>query len=465
MDLQKIKAVLAATDGVHGWLLRRVETDSMTVIRLPWIVTVDGDRFVRHPNPRPREVIRVPSEEVWVTVYSRHQLDGAEMMGEASGQLLSDDPSVVRAVVTDLLGAARRQSNVPFSLPDAALAYPRVDLVDPGIHAATPEARLARVQEFAEAVLTAAEGEPAVSVSNLETFAHRIVTEFETSTGLALTFPSTRVDAEVCLIARLDDGRVAEHTARPTARRMVDLDAAGLVHRYAGYARGMATAGAPPSWSGPVVLLGDAVAQVLGLNAGPFPFHAGARAVHEGMSRYAEGKPVHGDTPLRGDALTLASDPLIAFGARSQPFSIVDGSPSRPVVLVRDGCWDDLLGTLRYYDYLGLTARGRQPSGASGNTVIPAGAHASAALLDEGRVVVVRALSDFRAEAASGDFACEVRLGAVRELGRETPFKGGLLIGNYFAALADIRLSCETTVMDDYHGPAVVRFGALTVAG
>jgi hypothetical protein len=45
------------------------------------------------------------------------------------------------------------------------------------------------------------------------------------------------------------------------------------------------------------------------------------------------------------------------------------------------------------------------------------------------------------------------------------PFRGGLLIGNWFAALADIRLSQETMVMDDYYGPSAIRVGDLQVAG
>ena len=46
-----------------------------------------------------------------------------------------------------------------------------------------------------------------------------------------------------------------------------------------------------------------------------------------------------------------------------------------------------------------------------------------------------------------------------------TPFKGGLLIGNWFDALADIRLSSETIAQDGYYGPSAIRVGNLQVAG
>jgi len=96
---------------------------------------------------------------------------------------------------------------------------------------------------------------------------------------------------------------------------------------------------------------------------------------------------------------------------------------------------------------------------------VPAGSAKTADLLDSSKVVVVRAFSDFRADDASGDFASEIRLGEVRENGKVAQFKGGLLIGNWFTALANVRLSAETTALDGYYGPAAIRIGSLKVAG
>jgi predicted Zn-dependent protease len=77
----------------------------------------------------------------------------------------------------------------------------------------------------------------------------------------------------------------------------------------------------------------------------------------------------------------------------------------------------------------------------------------------------VKAFSDFRADPTSGDFASEIRLGEVREDGTAVPFKGGLLIGNWFDAMADARLSSETIALDGYYGPSTIRLGSLQVAG
>jgi predicted Zn-dependent protease len=187
--------------------------------------------------------------------------------------------------------------------------------------------------------------------------------------------------------------------------------------------------------------------------------------VYEKMSRYVKGKPAWGDKPLQGDAVTIFSDPLVPFGPRSQIVSLVDAAPVRRIALLKEGCYDELLGGYRYYHYLGLLEQGIKPPGLPGNTAVLAGKARAADLLGSGRVVAVKAFSDFRADPTSGDFASEIRLGEVREDGTATPFKGGLLIGNWFDAMAVVRLSSETIALDGYYGPSAVRIGSLKLAG
>ena len=473
MDFNKIKSIVAGTAmalpaerglDVAGWTLRRIETDATTVIRLPGIYTTREGKFLRQPNPHPREVIISPSEEVWVTVYGRHKADGNEYMGEAAGQFVSDDEPAVKETLATLAAAACSQPNKPYPFSDTGTVFPPVELADHELLELSYAALLARVQRFSDAVLSAAAAEFGIEVSNLEVFVRRMRNRIETSSGITLEYPATRTDAEVCFIARFKD-KVAEHTGRPHARRLIDLKPTELAKLYSGYARDIALAGPPPQYEGPVVLMGEAAFHGLCLDASPLPFHCGARPLYEKMSRYEKGKPVSGDTPITGDPLTVVSDPLVPFGSSSTIFSLQDGSPVRRATLVKDGLYEELLGSRRFYDYLGLLAQGIQPSGPQGNTVIPAGRHPTAELLTSDKVAVVRAFSDFRADMTSGDFACEIRLGEVREGGKTTPFKGGLLIGNWFTAMADVRLSKETMVMDDYHGPSAVRFGHLQVAG
>jgi predicted Zn-dependent protease len=462
MDFNKIREIVARTEGLTGWYLRRTETEATTVIRLPSIYTTQNGQFVRHPNPFPREVITAPSEEVWVTAYCRYTADGNDYIGEAVGQFVSDDEAAVSETLAGLIAAARTQPNKPYPLVDKTAVYPQVELADHELLELSPPALLARVQHFSETVLTTAAPELGVEVSNLEVFVKQIRNRIATGSGIALEYPTTLANAEICFIARFGD-KVAEHTARPHARRLRDLDPEVLVEMGADHARGIAQAGPPPQHAGPVVLAGDAAHDFMLLDAQPLSWHCNGRAVYEKMSRYASGKPATGDKPLTGDAVTIFSDPLVPFGPGSRIEG--DAQPARRVCLLKDGCYDEILGGLRYYHYLGLLEQGEKPSGPAGNTVVPAGPHRTAELLGPGRTIVVRSFSDFRADPTSGDFASEIRLGEIREDGTVKPFKGGLLIGNWFDALADIKLSSETMAQDGYYGPSTIRVGNLQVAG
>jgi predicted Zn-dependent protease len=471
MDFNKIKSIVAGAAmtlpeerglDVAGWSLRRIETDATTVIRLPGIYTTKNGQFVRHPNPFPREVINAPGEEMWVTVYGRHTESGTEYMGEALGQFVSENEAAVKETLTSLAAAACGQPNKPYPLVDKTAVYPQVLLADHGLLDVSHPVLLVRVQQFSDAVLAAAEGELGVDVSNLEVFVRRMRNRVETSSGIAIEFPSTRANAEICFVARFGD-KVAEHTARTHARRLIDLDPTELVAAGADHARGICQAGPPPQFSGPVVLSGEAAHDFMLLEAQPLSWHCNGRAVYEKMSRYDKGKPVWGDKPLLGEAVTIFSDPLVPFG----PDSCIEGDaqPARRICLLKDGCYDEILGGLRYYHYLGLLEQGARPSGPPGNTVVAAGKNHTVDLLGPERTVVVRSFSDFHADPTSGDFASEIRLGEVRENGGATPFKGGLLIGNWFGALADVKFSSETVAQDGYYGPSAIRVGNLQIAG
>jgi len=65
----------------------------------------------------------------------------------------------------------------------------------------------------------------------------------------------------------------------------------------------------------------------------------------------------------------------------------------------------------------------------------------------------------------SGDFAAEIRLGYIIKNGKKKPFKGGMFTGNMFELIKDMWLSKETTNMQCYHGPKVVRFEKGMVSG
>ncbi len=462
MDIDKIKAVLNKEQGIAHWFLRRYQNEATTIIRLPNLVTVKDGKLHQIPNPDPREVISAPTEDIWLVVYSESEHDGKTYMGEAIGQLLSDDESALHQTITPLVAGAKSQKNQPYSLPPGSSEYPEVELADPDLMSASQPELLSQVQEFNNTVIAAAQKKESVQVSNLELFVHRTQAHVATSTGVNLNYPKTRVDTEICFVARPDDRHIGEYTARLHARRFQDLNPETIAELCAGNARAIALAGKPPDFSGPVVLLAEAAADVFTSN--PVLFHANARFVFEKSSRYEHGKPVTGDTDIKGEKLTMVADPLLPFGHSSEVCSAYDATPARKVTLVKDGNYEGLRGLRKYVEYLGLLDKGIGPALPDCNMVIAPGKHKTEHLMD-GPVIVVRAFSDWSVDFTSGDFACEIRLGELRKDGKVVPFKGGLLVGNFFQALADVNYSEETLRHGSYYGPKAVRFNNLKVAG
>jgi predicted Zn-dependent protease len=465
MDINRIASALDRAEGISAWLLHHQVRDETTVIRLPGIYSVAAGRLRVEANPHPREVISVRSESAHARVFSEFRADGEAWRGDAWGQLETDEETALPPVLAGLVAAARSQQNRPFPLPGPDEEYPDTALADPDLAGQDAAARLDRARAFIDAVVAATARLDRIAVSNVELFIHRLDTRFRTSAGIALDYPATRVSTEVCFLARPGGDKVGEHTARLEARRLADLDPAAIVAEYGIAARDIALAGPPPDFTGLVTLTGEAAADFFRLANSPAGFHAGSRSVHEKTSRYEAGRPAHAGE-LRGEPLNLTSDPLVPLGLASARHNLADGGAARPVTICRDGNWDGLLGTRRYHHLLGLLDKGIPPPGPAGNTIIPAGPTPLRDLTCvTGDSVVVRAFSAFEVDPNSGRFACEIRLGETRRGDDATPFTGGLLVGEWFAAIADANYSQEMQVRGGYRGPLAVRFNSLKVAG
>ena len=103
-------------------------------------------------------------------------------------------------------------------------------------------------------------------------------------------------------------------------------------------------------------------------------------------------------------------------------------------------------------------------TGQFGDVELAPGPTPAAELLKEDHVEIVD-FSWFNPDLISGDFSCEIRLGYVVEGGERKPFKGGMLVGNFLDALADVRWSADTGFYGNYLGPTTARFSELVVAG
>ncbi len=85
--------------------------------------------------------------------------------------------------------------------------------------------------------------------------------------------------------------------------------------------------------------------------------------------------------------------------------------------------------------------------------------------MSDDKIVVIKMFSAWTTNPTNGAFACEIQLGEIRENGKVMPFKGGMLIGNYFKMFSQVKLSAETTRVNNYYGPLSAWFDNLQIAG
>ena len=187
-------------------------------------------------------------------------------------------------------------------------------------------------------------------------------------------------------------------------------------------------------------------------------FRTGAYAAYQKLAALAMGETVH-HGERRGEALSLESDGLVAFGLSTAPFDD-EGIPSRRLAVVRDGEVAARWATQQYAEYLGMEA-----TGAFANTRVGCGTRSRAELLADGPVLEVVAFSAFDPDSVTGDFGAEVRLGYLHGAGGPVPVKGGSVSGNVFQALARAWYSKEEATHEAYVGPAAVRLEELSIAG
>ena len=161
---------------------------------------------------------------------------------------------------------------------------------------------------------------------------------------------------------------------------------------------------------------------------------------------------------VSGDDLNAWADRTLAFGMESSAFDS-DGIPAQRVPLVENNNLVNYIADQRFGSYLGI-----KPTGAFGNLELAPGTKSKTELMAEPYLEIAE-YSWFNPNPITGDFACEIRLGYEVRDGERIPFKGGMLVGNFLDALADVYWSSETGSYGNYQGPQAARFNDLKVAG
>jgi len=408
----------------------------------------------------------VSSEEASITL---HNLHTPHTLGDAGRALGSATLTILPAELTDQdrLRARLREGalmasltdNQPFTLPGMpAQGYPTVDVDDVGL-GASMITQAERIGQQLRGALRLASG---VRLGSAEIYATRAQRVISNSQGLRASKLETSAFLDLALIAGEGD-RVAEFHAELRRRRLSDLHVERIAAAYGAFALHALRAVPPDPWSGPVVLSGEAAAQLFNppfFSSSPFVSHASAELAYRKMSRFTVGDLVTPAEP-RGDRLTLVSDATRPFGVRTSAWDHY-GTPARNVTLIENGVFQRRWADIHYAQYLGV-----EPTGDIGNLTISRGATPLERLRStaHGPVYEVVAFAWFDPDPVTGDFSAEIRLGYRHDASGVTPIKGGSLVGNVFSAFGDARFSAEPFTDGVYYGPAAIRFADLTITG
>jgi predicted Zn-dependent protease len=435
---QIVEALNKRTD-LAGWTVRHVRTHGTQIYAVP--KGIESERAV-YDERYLIDVLRNTSAQ-----------DGSPAVGSGNASLLpgEDIPSAIEQATL----VAGLVANPVHGLPGPA-AMPEVPLCDAGLQKDASGA----MRLIMENIRTAAGKYPEVRLTAAESFGELQTTHLVNSRGLDVEQETTQVDIEFVLNGR-KGGREAETFEAYTRRRISDLDLEGVIQSKARCTLDALSAGASPaSWQGPVVLSGDVLAVFLAgddLNGSVIQTLSSAASKYSRMSPWEIGQPVFkGD--VNGDPLTVWANRQLPFGSASDCFD-AEGLPAQRLDLIHENTLGAFSASQRYADYLQIPA-----TGAFGNIELPAGKTPAARLLAEPYVEIVQ-FSWFNPDPITGDFATEIRFGYLVENGQRKPFKGGLLVGNYMDALANVRWSAETGFFGAYLGPQTACFNELKIAG
>lgn len=437
--MDQVIARLAETPGVNDWLVRQIE---MTEHQFYLIgATPESQRTVRNV-------------ELEVSVYNDHpprgpQGDGQPMRGSSRVTLLPADLPALDDRLRDAVFMASLTDNAMFSLPGPA-EFPAVETADPAL-LADPSATL---QQVGTAVEQAVAAERDVRLSSAEVYLRERHVTLRNSRGASGTHHGTNLALDLVIIAGQGPDEAERHIGIK-CRRRADMDIQAEIARYAQQARDGQHAILPQARTGPVVISGEAIRELLF----PLLLHTGAEFHYMGLSSLRIGEPVFRG-PIQGDALTMISDGLLPYGSRTAPFD-GDGVPRQTTTLIQDGILQTLWAEHRYAEYLDIPATG----GFANGRLLP-GATPVEDLLAGDDVTHVVSFSWLNPDPITGKFSGEIRLAYQRRgSGEWVPAKGGAVSGDVFTAFANAHLSAETQFLDDYLGPKAIRFEELAVAG
>jgi len=329
--------------------------------------------------------------------------------------------------------------------------YPPLRMVDRGLHRDASGA----IESLWEPMRLLFACDRKHKLSTAEIFITSAEHYLRNSRGCAGRYESTRLFLDFVITASSGEEEAESH-GEYVVRFRKDLPLESILQRHCTFAHDKLGASMAPSGSYPVIISFDALVPLFE----PFIFHSSGKAVDMRISQFQQGKSVFKGECRAGDRLTITSDPRNTSGLNSFPYDRF-GVSSQKVSLIRDGIFLNAWATSDYADYLGI-----QPTGELGNIIVESGSAGLEEMLRvQERLLHVVEFSFMHPEQTTGDFVDEIRLGYMKEKGKNVAVRGGSVSGNVFSAFTGALLSMERYHSGHYLGPRSAKFMDLSISG
>ena len=399
-----------------------------------------------------------------LTVYVDSDMGGKKFRGEATvGIQPSHTKAEIEAKIRQAVFAASKSKNTWFDLPGPAAA--KVSLPPSGFEGLAADARMEALRSALyapEAGVAARNGDgpiqsaPIPRINSLELFLSKEERTFANSKGLEFSGVKWRGYSEFVVEADSAQGPVELFDdiefSDPDEARLREATGSRLAQ-----VSDRALATPMPSLSGiPVILsgkeaedlfawfFGNSTTSAIFTKASPFSLGAYVQA------------PEHGGEAA--DPLDIWAEPYLRGLAASSPFD-ADGFPLERTQVIQGGYLRNLVGPIRYADWLGVERKGSFPL----FSVSPG----SLTLADMKAKPYLEPVmfSDFRLDPVTGDFGAEMRLAYWFDGERRRPVTGGSISGSVTELRSTMRRSFERRLATRSLCPRAVLLRGVSITG
>ncbi|HDD55268.1 MAG TPA: hypothetical protein ENG59_03390 [Chloroflexi bacterium] len=418
-----------------------------------WIIRQEISRSFQQYDLKDRsEAVREVDTEIYTVDVLCDSEDSEGKISSGLGTVSILPGGDIESTLEKAILTAQLVHNEPYDFA-APAAIPEIELADPA-YQKDPEKELGRVLATLK---EASKAYPHVRLTAAECFGQERQTHLVSSKGIDASQTATDIYLQWVYIGGEGQDEV-ETFAEIQRRRTSDLNLEEAVSRQAQSTLDLVQAGKPQSYTGPVVIQGSTLADMIAgemLSGSLLGTLSNAGLKYSGETPWEVGKSIFRQE-VKGDDFTIWANRKLAFGVPSSAFD-KEGIPAQRVPLIQENKLVSFIADQRYAYYLGI-----KPTGSFGCMEMPAG-NTSLADLQTGSYVEIAEFSWFNPNRLNGNFACEIRLGYLVEEGKRKPFKGGMLVGNLLDALADVIWSSEVGFYGNYLGPRGARFNSLRV--